>query len=71
MSRAALPLGALLALALALPAAGVPAPALSAVVQTVLVERDPAAARAFLDRTDHDALRASDAARPSRYERPT
>lgn len=63
MSRLAVPLAALLALALPASAAAQAAPpSLEVLSQAIVVERDPAASRAFLARDDHAALRASDAA---------
>ena len=62
MSRLAVPLAALLALALPARAAAQAAPSLEVLSQAIVVERDPAASRAFLARDDHAALRTSDAA---------
>lgn len=63
MSRLAVPLAALLALALPDPSrAQAVAPSLEVLAQPIVVEKDPAAAKAFLERTDHDALRAREAA---------
>ncbi|TPW19287.1 MAG: hypothetical protein FD126_2831, partial [Elusimicrobia bacterium] len=63
MRRAAVPLSALLALAFLPPlAAQVVAPSLEVLSQPIVVEKDPAAAKAFLDRDDHPALRGGDAA---------
>jgi hypothetical protein len=63
MSRLAVPLAALLALALpASAAAQAVAPSLEVLSQPIVVERDPAAAKAFLGRDDHGALRPADEA---------
>lgn len=60
MHRAAVPLTALFALVLSPLAAQVVAPSLEALSPPIVVEKDPAAARAFLDRKDHDTLRDAD-----------
>lgn len=62
MHRTAVPLTALLALVLSPLAAQVVAPSLEVLSQPIVVERDPAAAKAFLERDDHDALRRGDPA---------
>lgn len=63
MRRAAVPLSALLALAFLPPlAAQAAAPSLEVLSPAIVVEKDPAAAKAFIDRDDHKTLRGSDPA---------
>ena len=61
MSRLAIPLAALYVFALpAVGAAQAVAPSLEVISQPIIGERDPAAAKSFLERKDHDALRKGD-----------
>lgn len=59
MSRLAIPLAALYAFAVPAAAQAV-APSLEVISQPIIGERSPSAAKAFLERKDHDALRRAD-----------